>query len=83
MTRQFTLRAHDFAFVPATGAVEGVLGTLYVVEEQGNQSFAFIGSRVMNGSFGNITPMGQVQSFAPDGSIVAVGSSTVRTEAWG
>ena len=38
---QFTMRAHDFAFVPAAAAVEGVLGTIYVVEEQGNQSFAF------------------------------------------
>ncbi|MEK6302428.1 MAG: phage tail protein [Acidobacteriota bacterium] len=37
----FTLRAHDFAFAPASSATKKNWGTLYIVEEQGNQSFAF------------------------------------------
>ncbi|HYV04949.1 MAG TPA: hypothetical protein VFB82_10200, partial [Blastocatellia bacterium] len=37
----FTLRAHDFAFEPASTATKENWGTLYIVEEQGNQSFAF------------------------------------------
>ena len=37
----FTFRTHDFAFVPASQTSSGKPGTLYIVEEQGNQSFAF------------------------------------------
>jgi phage tail-like protein len=38
---EFTLRAQDFAFLPASQATAERPGTLYVVEEQGNQTFAF------------------------------------------
>ncbi|MBI1762141.1 MAG: hypothetical protein HYR56_11980 [Acidobacteria bacterium] len=38
----FTLRAHDFAFVPAPdGAAASKRGTLYFVAPEGNQAFAF------------------------------------------